>query len=228
MVVVGKYRSRRRKGGRILNAIHTGQVKKAVSSMKEMAHHPLDHAPMDILKSVEKHVVEKPDHAVHLLNSVAKDISDINVHSVNPMHNFTSEFPNFSGPDPYAFARALRKEFKFDEHPKTDHVKVGGNIFKSGFSELKKAASNLNPAHSVSKAFDSLDRIHMQDHSLKGMTKNAMHTHSAFLHGHAAYSQASGLALAPFTAGSSVAALGGIGMAANKIADAEETAARRI
>ena len=228
MVVVGKYRSRRRKGGNLLSAVRKTGVVKAIETMKDVAHHPLDHQPMEILKTVEKHVTDHPEHVTQLLNDVAKDMSNVDVNSVNPIHKFTSEFPNFSGPDPYAFARSLRKTFKMDDHPKADHAKVGGGIFKSGFSEMKKFASNFNPADSVSQSFDNLDRIHMEDHSFRGIAKNAINLHSAMLHGHAAYAQASGLAMTPFTAGSSAVALGGVAMAQNKIADAETVIARRL
>lgn len=229
MVVVGKYRSRRRKGGNILAAVHKNRIVKAVQEVKQAVHHPFDHAPMEMLKSVEKHVRNEPEHAVHVLNQVAKDVSNFDPNAMNPMHNFTSEFPNFSGPDPYAFARSIRESLGKDtKQPHTDHEKVGGNLFKTSFSAVKSFANELNPAHSVHKGFDSLDRINMKDHSLRGFAKNAIHMHSAMLHGHAAYGQASGLMLAPLTAGSSAAGLGGVAMAQNKIADAEEAFAKRI
>jgi len=229
MVVVGKYRSRRRAGGTLLSGIHQNRLARAAQDFQEVAHHPFDHAPMDVLKTVEKHVTSAPAEAVDLLNKAAKDVSNIDVNAINPMHNFTSEAPNFSGPDPYAFARSIRSMLTTDvKQPHADHERVGGDLFKSGFSAVKKLASDLNPAHSVHKGFDSLDRIHMEDHSFRGIARNAIHTHSAMLHGHAAYSQASGLMLAPFTAGSSAAGLGGVGIAQNKIADAEEAFARRI
>ena len=221
MVTVGKYRSRRRRGGKLNVKIVSDHLSKAIETAKDAVSHPMDHEPMEILKTVEK---QAPSVAAKLLNEHVRG----DVQTITPMRSLTSEFPNFGGPDPFAYARSLREKFKFDALPRANHERVGGNIFKEAFSTVKKATESLNPAHSVGSAFDSLDRIHLQDTSLRGISKNALHARSAFLHANAAYAQTTGLMLAPVTGGASVAGLGGVGMATNKIADAHETMARRI
>ena len=221
MVTVGKYRSRRRRGGKLNVNLVATHLSKAVEKAKDAVSHPMDHEPLEILKTVEK---QEPSVAAKLLNEHVRG----NMLTITPMRSLTSEFPNFGGPDPYAYARSLREKFKFDSLPKADHPRVGGNIFKDAFSTVKKTAAELNPANSVGSAFDSMDRIHLQDTSLRGISKNSLHARSAFLHANAAYSQTTGLMLAPVTGGASVAGFGGVAMAQNKIADAHETIARRI
>ena len=142
MVVVGKYRSRRRKGGNILAAVHKNRIVKAVENVKQAVHHPFDHEPMAILKSVDKHIRSEPEHAVHILNQVAKDVSNIDPNAMNPMHNFTSEFPNFSGPDPYAFARSIRQSLgTLNNHTRTT-TKWEETFSKMGFQQLNHSQTS--------------------------------------------------------------------------------------
>ena len=134
MVTVGKYRSRRRRGGKLNVKLVANHLSKAVETAKEAVSHPMDHEPLEILKTVAK---QEPSVAAKILNEhVLGDVQ-----TITPMRSLTSEFPNFSGPDPYAYARSLRAKFKFDSLPKADHPRVGGNIFKDAFSTVKKATS---------------------------------------------------------------------------------------
>ena len=240
VVKVGRYRSRRRGGGAavagggVVTKVLNQQLKQAVHEVKHAVHHAADHEPMEVLEAVQKHIPHHPEQVDQILREAGKNLRDFSHGRIPAIPNYTTSYPNLSGPDPMAFARHLRQKY-FDHHhtrAHADHQRVAGGLnFKSIGDSAKALVNTFNPADSINQGMDQLDKINFKDTSARGMAKNALHGYSGFLHGQAAYSQATGLAVSPFSAmdaGIPTAGLMALGMAQNKFGDAAGALAHRI
>ena len=237
---VGRYRSRRSRvrsggaavaGGGLVDAVHTDRLKQAVGEIKHAVHHAADHEPMEIINAVQKHIPHHAEHIHDVLREAANDLRDYSWEGTPAHHNYTTSYPNLRGPDPMAFAKHLRQKY-IDVHHKETARTGGGLDFGDAMKVAKQVTDPFNPAESINQMMDATDSMNLKDNSIRGIAKNALYAHSASMHGHAAYTQTSALALAPFWAtgvalgGSAGFAAAGIGF--NKVGDASSTLADRL
>ena len=204
------------------------QVARAAGQIDEVAHHPIQHHPEELLREAQKFVAKAPEVA-HQIMEEHHDYPEFSL--INPL---TTRFPDHSV-NPMAHALAARKLYvdtaktNFDKRKKQ---KVGGAIdFKKAVDETMTFADNFNPASTVDKMMGNFDRVNLQDTSARGMAKNGLNLYAANLRGHAAYSQMTGLALTPAVALGAALPMAGFhatGVALNEGANVVDTVNRHI
>ena len=126
-------------------------------------------------------------------------------------------------------AKQLRSQLGFDRPQQ--HQRIGGNLFGDMKAKATSLVGAFNPAESAKASIKEFNRVDFKPHSARGVARSMLHGYSGFLHGQAAYSKTTGLALAPFSAmdaGIPTAGFAALGVGEDKIGDAVGTFARSI
>lgn len=199
----------------------------ALNDAHKAIQHPFEHDPDELVQIAQKHIATAP-HIAHEIASHARRIpSSINFRPRKVYTRFGDKSHDFM-----AHAFKVRQQFGVDGHAKTHHRRVAGALdFKSIFNDTKKLATGFNPADSADKAMGSFNKINLNDTSVRGIAKNALHGYSGNLRAHAAYAQTTGLMLTPAVALGAAVPMAGFaatGQAFRGYADGVDAVNRRI